>query len=242
MPTNYYIGRDENGNAKLMHFKYVKREKVNGKWRYYYDSDQLKSDVGKVLGTNAKKDMKRAANMMDSARNVRSSVEKKVKSIEDEAESLKKELNRYLTEESNTPQGKAAKQKVAVANEKVRQARINDATNRNYTERIVNEGFSKYVKAKNEYDKSILGRAENAGKAVKNAAEDAGKAVKKAAENVTDKVQDIAKDTVESVSKKYSESIDNATNWVYNLFGKKRPGSNVKASTGGSMKRLKTRR
>lgn len=31
---------------ELYHWKYVKRERVNGKWRYYYDVDQLKDDVG----------------------------------------------------------------------------------------------------------------------------------------------------------------------------------------------------
>lgn len=28
--------------------KYLKKEKVNGKWRYYYDTDQLKADVKKA--------------------------------------------------------------------------------------------------------------------------------------------------------------------------------------------------
>lgn len=30
---------------ELMHFKYIKREKVNGKWKYWYDWDSLKTDA-----------------------------------------------------------------------------------------------------------------------------------------------------------------------------------------------------
>ena len=31
---------------ELYHWKYIKRERINGKWRYYYDVDQLKDDIG----------------------------------------------------------------------------------------------------------------------------------------------------------------------------------------------------
>lgn len=35
---------------ELKHWKYVKREKKNGKWVYYYDTKQLKNDVKDALG------------------------------------------------------------------------------------------------------------------------------------------------------------------------------------------------
>lgn len=35
----------ELNDDELMHWKYLKREKVNGKWKYYYDLDSLKKDV-----------------------------------------------------------------------------------------------------------------------------------------------------------------------------------------------------
>lgn len=39
-----YVDLDEN---ELVHFKYIKREKLsNGRYRYYYDVDQLKDDLG----------------------------------------------------------------------------------------------------------------------------------------------------------------------------------------------------
>ena len=34
---------------ELMHWKYVKKEKrSNGKWRYYYDTEEVKSDLAKL--------------------------------------------------------------------------------------------------------------------------------------------------------------------------------------------------
>lgn len=57
--TLSYIDLDEN---EFVHFKYIKREKLpNGKWRYYYDSDQLKEDVKKVIGIGGKARMNKAA-------------------------------------------------------------------------------------------------------------------------------------------------------------------------------------
>ena len=39
-----YVDLDED---EIMHWKYIKKEKrPNGKWRYYYDTDQLKDDLG----------------------------------------------------------------------------------------------------------------------------------------------------------------------------------------------------
>lgn len=49
---------------ELTHWKYIKKEKKNGKWRYYYDINALKNDVNDLkndindkLGINAKKQM-----------------------------------------------------------------------------------------------------------------------------------------------------------------------------------------
>lgn len=35
----------EDPNKDLTHWKYIKREKKNGKWRYYYDKDTVKKDL-----------------------------------------------------------------------------------------------------------------------------------------------------------------------------------------------------
>lgn len=42
-----YRGNENFNNANsLQHWKYLKKEKVNGKWRYYYDYKQLGDDLG----------------------------------------------------------------------------------------------------------------------------------------------------------------------------------------------------
>ena len=37
--SDVYLGKDFSDGIK--HFKYIKREKVNGRWRYYYKNDKL---------------------------------------------------------------------------------------------------------------------------------------------------------------------------------------------------------
>ena len=50
MSKQYYaIRRDDNNQNSLKHYKYIKREKVNGKWRYYYD-DGSKSMAERAKG------------------------------------------------------------------------------------------------------------------------------------------------------------------------------------------------
>lgn len=41
----------EVSNDELMHWKYIKRKKINGKWRYWYDYKSLKKDVKSALKT-----------------------------------------------------------------------------------------------------------------------------------------------------------------------------------------------
>ena len=55
----YYYGRDPRSRS-LKHFKYISKKKVNGKWRYYYDTKKLKKDVKNVLGYDEKAAMDKA--------------------------------------------------------------------------------------------------------------------------------------------------------------------------------------
>ena len=41
----------------LMHWKYIKREKINGKWKYYYSWDELKKDLKNALPINNQKNL-----------------------------------------------------------------------------------------------------------------------------------------------------------------------------------------
>mgnify|MGYP003292125996 CR=1 FL=1 len=39
---NYYGAATSPSKNTIQHWKYIKREKVNGKWKYYYDDSELK--------------------------------------------------------------------------------------------------------------------------------------------------------------------------------------------------------
>ena len=45
-----------NPDTELTHWKYIKREKVNGKWRYYYDDSELRKFSKGVTETSTLKD------------------------------------------------------------------------------------------------------------------------------------------------------------------------------------------
>lgn len=47
---DYVIIKD----GELVHFKYIKREKVNGEWRYYYDKGSVGRSIKKAVGIDAR--------------------------------------------------------------------------------------------------------------------------------------------------------------------------------------------
>lgn len=53
----------EDPQKDLTHWKYIKRAKKNGKWRYYYDKERLKDD----LGFNKREEYKTAEQTYDKA-------------------------------------------------------------------------------------------------------------------------------------------------------------------------------
>lgn len=42
------INRSQEFDDELQHYKYIKREKVNGKWRYYYDQAEIDAAKAKL--------------------------------------------------------------------------------------------------------------------------------------------------------------------------------------------------
>lgn len=80
-----YIDLDE---GELMHWKYIKREKLpNGKWRYFYDKDELKKDTKNFLDgvKNKAKSMfdKRTDKALDTANKVAGNADKLVTKAKD---------------------------------------------------------------------------------------------------------------------------------------------------------------
>lgn len=58
-----YVDLDE---GELVHFKYLKKEKLaNGKWRYYYDAEQMKSDFKNATGLSAREKYHDAKRVVD---------------------------------------------------------------------------------------------------------------------------------------------------------------------------------
>lgn len=53
--TYVAVQRTGQKDNELTHWKYIKKVKKNGKWRYYYDKDSLKRDVDNAIGISAKK-------------------------------------------------------------------------------------------------------------------------------------------------------------------------------------------
>lgn len=57
---NYYGIQKSDYQSSLSHFKYIKRVKKNGKWRYYYDKKSLKRDIKDKLGFDERDAYRRA--------------------------------------------------------------------------------------------------------------------------------------------------------------------------------------
>lgn len=92
---------EELSDDELMHWKYIKREKINGKWRYYYDYKSLKKDVKSVVSNITNKTSKLVNSGKKSLGNQASKTIKSVsskisKNIKDAVESVKKRVFKYI--------------------------------------------------------------------------------------------------------------------------------------------------
>lgn len=81
----YYV---DVGDDEIFHWKYIKREKLpNGKWRYYYDWDELKDDAKKTVDKTT-----------DSVLSKANEVSKKLNSVVDKAKSA---INNFFDDPDN---------------------------------------------------------------------------------------------------------------------------------------------
>lgn len=90
---------------ELMHWKYIKREKVNGKWRYWYDADSLKKDVKSLVNNVTKKTRKIVNSGKKSVgkyrtKSLSSTIKSTVSKIADNTKklvsSIKKNVHKYI--------------------------------------------------------------------------------------------------------------------------------------------------
>lgn len=61
---DYVIVKD----GEMVHFKYIKREKVNGEWRYYYDKGSIGRSIKKAVGIDARNAYRSARDSAETAR------------------------------------------------------------------------------------------------------------------------------------------------------------------------------
>ena len=90
-------------NDELMHWKYIKKKKVNGKWRYWYDYDSLKKDVKSVFNNVTSKARKAVSSGKKSVGNYKtlsSTIKSTVSKLADDTKkivsSIKKNVHKYI--------------------------------------------------------------------------------------------------------------------------------------------------
>ena len=97
----HYSSIDELSDDELMHWKYIKREKINGKWKYYYDYKSLKKDVKSTLNSISKKSSKLVNSGKKSLskyvnKPVKSTISKVTSGTKNIVDSVKKRVFKYI--------------------------------------------------------------------------------------------------------------------------------------------------
>lgn len=142
--SNYGIG--QNSNDQLMHWKYIKKVWKNGKWKYYYDHDQLKDD----LGVDEKEAMEKAEDTLNTTAALMTvASEANRKNVKDAAERAK---------EFDDPSKATAYNNKYESEAKENMRKHED----NY-----NKAYDNFQKAKAEYYKTPLGKIEKAAEKAK---------------------------------------------------------------------------
>lgn len=118
---------------ELMHWKYIKKEKVKGKWKYYYDYKSLKKDVKSTLNSIGKRTSKLVG-------------------------SGKKTLSNYVNKPVKTTIGKATngtKNIVDAVKKRVFKYIAKVPTGDTYRYFYSDEAYQAYLKGKNAVDKAL---------------------------------------------------------------------------------------
>jgi len=139
--SDIYLGKDYSDGIK--HWKYIKREKINGRWRYYYKDDKLDStkkemdkaydDYNSYFDKNKHKDLSGMAKMakQDKAFSTYANKKSSYDSLKNKSDKRKAKYDKYLINPMNKASDAVynAKQKVNKGKEKIKQ-RIGLAINK----------------------------------------------------------------------------------------------------------------
>lgn len=122
----------------LMHWKYIKRVKKNGKWRYYYDEESLKRDIKDKLGYDERERLQKANKQYEKAVNNAKKADTKTSD----------QLNKFM----NNPM--PVRQRVAM-----RKAYDDALKESEKATKKAEKAYEKVEKLKDEYSKTPIGKA-----------------------------------------------------------------------------------
>lgn len=155
-----YTGAMRSTSRDIKHWKYIKREKVNGKWRYYYDTEQLKNDIKDKLGYDEKERMQEAERDMNRNIEARDAALKDYNTNRTEAKSI---TDNYQKKAEDSASLSKAVEYAKTASTEVEPTKNKASASVAYYHQMSEAAKSsgqKYISAKADYAKTTLARAE----------------------------------------------------------------------------------
>ena len=240
---NYYGYQSKRNSNSAQHglFKYIKREKVNGKWKYWYEDAKknINNFVDKhITGETAKKRSAQATTNAQTSRTAADNLTGQFKKEMSGYTSQQQATRNQLVSDTKGVQERVANKNYAAvhlpghsdkANANLVEARNTRNTNLDKNKQAEQQLGSKAadtarrIKTLNDnakqYDEDAKKWENEYNKTLAGRLETASKKGKAAAEDAADWMED----TIESASKKAKQAIDNGAKWVSDLFsGKKK--------------------
>ena len=143
---------------ELKHWKYIKKEKVNGKWRYYYNVGDMQEDMQKAkeqakeqLGLNAKQEMQNSKSYLDKSKAQESAAKSKYDVSRKDTLNAK---NRYDAAKAKNDLKSVFKIMTGDKQEAARRSNLNKEEN--YAKAQYDKAKSTEKARKNEYTKSTI--------------------------------------------------------------------------------------
>lgn len=140
MDNKYILTSD----GELYHWKYVKREKVKGKWKYYYDTDSAKNDAKSAV-----------SNLWNKVRSVTSKKTNKVKSsISKSASTLKNKLSsgvKAIGKKVSKKVSEIASKAKKITHKYIAKVPVGDTFRYFYSDKA----YKSYLNGKNAADKAL---------------------------------------------------------------------------------------
>ena len=204
--NDYIVLIDENGQPYIAHAKFIDKIKTAaGKFRYFYDADELKAYYENLRNTASNAARNTVNRVQTIATNTRNTVNRTARNAKEKARDVLgyDEFDRYERAWDRTA---AAKQRA--------EANPNSA----YAQAEVDRAEANEARAHDEYLHTPLGRARDAISRAKEAASDVKDIISKCADTTLDNIGSITKDiaaNVKSIMNKYGPIALSSINSVY---------------------------